>query len=431
MEVSLKRVDNAEYYNKFMALRDIIRDAVDVLSRALGSGCCTNINELKQFKSVQAALKTMAPVQLNAHFLRQNSDIFVCFFRDSTLRVRLRSSESDEDVDGTETAEQDDVDDATFLERGRHPQTGYAAREWRVTPQVAVLGAALAPRRVRGEEHLRAEGFLNTTEAEASGATNRPDHNELDYVEGLRLQAVPEQEVPGFLDGGWWVIPTHNKAVGATKRVWGKFEKDYPSLTKVVQSTPGGKVRNSFAQEEGGRRAAQGLDGPRAQAVPTTLPPPRRRGNTRSNKRVVLRGRVRELQGRGRQLAAKSKRAEDRTGVFSSQKQLSGCLRSRPSFSGPRAEEPESLRKPQKKGRVKETEKVVKKHGNSSARSWRTVKATGARQLPVALQAGRGVPGLTTGEAISRGLGPDAGRRRVSPRLAQRLASRRVMPLER
>ncbi|CAL1139049.1 unnamed protein product [Cladocopium goreaui] len=122
MEVSLKRVDNAEYYNKFMALRDVIRDAVDVLSRALGSDGCTNINELKQFKSVQAALKSMAPVQLNAHFLRQNSDVFVCFFRDGTLRVRLQSSESDEDVDGTETAEQDD---ATFLEKVQESLAAY------------------------------------------------------------------------------------------------------------------------------------------------------------------------------------------------------------------------------------------------------------------------------------------------------------------
>ena len=55
--------------------------------------------------------------------------------------------------------------------------------------------------------------------------------------------------------------------------MWGKFEKDYPSLPKVIQSTPGGKARKSFAQEEGGRRVAQGLVGPRAQVVPTTLPP--------------------------------------------------------------------------------------------------------------------------------------------------------------
>ena len=49
------------------------------------------------------------------------------------------------------------------------------------------------------------------------------------------------------------------------------------------------------------------------------------------------------------------------------------------------------------------------KSGTTSVRSWRTVKATGARQLPVALQAGRGVPGVATGEATSRGLGPGAG----------------------
>ena len=60
--------------------------------------------------------------------------------------------------------------------------------------------------------------------------------------------------------------------------MWSKFEKDYPSLAKVIQSTPGGKARKSFAQEEGGRRVAQGLVGPRAQVVPTTLPPPEQRG---------------------------------------------------------------------------------------------------------------------------------------------------------
>ena len=86
-----------------------------------------------------------------------------------------------------------------------------------------------------------AEGLLNTTVEAASGTTNRPDHTELDYVEGLRLQVVPEQEVPEFLDVNRTVIgglPTHSKAEGATKRVWGKFEKDYPSLAKVVQSSP-------------------------------------------------------------------------------------------------------------------------------------------------------------------------------------------------
>ncbi|CAL1147058.1 unnamed protein product [Cladocopium goreaui] len=142
-------------------------------------------------------------------------------------------------------------------------------------------GKAKAKEKPKREPGPRAEGLLNTTVEAASGTTNRPDHNELDYVEGLRLQAVPEQEVPEFLDVNRTVVgglPTHSKAGGATKRVWGKFEKDYPSLAKVVQSTPGGKARKSFAQEEGGRRVAQGLVAPRAQVVPTTLPPPEQRG---------------------------------------------------------------------------------------------------------------------------------------------------------
>eukprot|EP00435_Cladocopium_sp_Y103_P001521 s4208_g1.t1 len=106
--------------------------------------------------------------------------------------------------------------------------------------------ARAVERRILRGAAKRAESFLNTTEEEASGTTTRPDHNQLDYVEGLRLQAVPEQEVPEFLDVNRTVVgglPTHSRAGGATKRVWGKFEKDYPSLAKVVQSTPGGKAR--------------------------------------------------------------------------------------------------------------------------------------------------------------------------------------------
>ncbi|CAL1174155.1 unnamed protein product [Cladocopium goreaui] len=147
--------------------------------------------------------------------------------------------------------------------RGQIPgKTGKGKAKGQGKAQERTRSARAIERRILRGAARRAEGLLNTTVEAASGTTNRPDHNELDYVEGLRLQAVPEQEVPEFLDVNRTVVgglPTHSKAGGATKRVWGKFEKDYPSLAKVVQSTPGGKARKSFAQEEGGRRVAQGL----------------------------------------------------------------------------------------------------------------------------------------------------------------------------
>ncbi|CAL1136205.1 unnamed protein product [Cladocopium goreaui] len=170
----------------------------------------------------------------------------------------------------------------TSPKRGQIPgKTGKGKAKGQGKAQERTRSARAIERRILRGAARRAEGLLNTTVEAASGTTNRPDHNELDYVEGLRLQAVPEQEVPEFLDVNRTVVgglPTHSKAGGATKRVWGKFEKDYPSLAKVVQSTPGGKARKSFAQEEGGRRVAQGLVAPRAQVVPTTLPPPEQRG---------------------------------------------------------------------------------------------------------------------------------------------------------
>ena len=170
----------------------------------------------------------------------------------------------------------------TSLKRGQIPsKTGKGKAKGQGQAQERTRSARPIERRILRGAAKRAESFLNTTEEQVSGSTNKPDHNQLDYVEGLRLQAVPEQEVPEFLDVHRTVVgglPTNNRAGGAAKRVWGKFEKDYPSLAKVVQSTPGGKARKSFVQEEGGRRVAQGLVGTRAQVVPTTLPPPEQRG---------------------------------------------------------------------------------------------------------------------------------------------------------
>ena len=55
---------------------------------------------------------------------------------------------------------------------------------------------------------------------------------------------------------------------------------------------------------------------------------------------------------------------------------------------------------------------MEKKGGTTSVRSWRTAEATGATQHPVAQRAGRGVPGVATGAATSRGLGPEEGGRK-------------------
>lgn len=56
-----------------MALRAVLLDAVHQLSRALGAGGCTDLNQLKQFQAIQVALaqQTGPVVQLNAQFLRQ------------------------------------------------------------------------------------------------------------------------------------------------------------------------------------------------------------------------------------------------------------------------------------------------------------------------------------------------------------------------
>ena len=90
------------------------------------------------------------------------------------------------------------------------------------------------------------------------------------------MQAVPEQAVPDFLNSESVVVgglPSDPKASGATKRVWSKFAEKYPKLSDVLQKTPGAKARKSFAQEEGGRRVAQGATPLRGATPPTTVPP--------------------------------------------------------------------------------------------------------------------------------------------------------------
>lgn len=144
LEARLRLVENSGYYKGFMALRNVLKDAIDVLSRSLGSGGCTNLNALNHFKPVQAALKT-APVQLNAHFLRQNSDIFVCFFRDGELRVRLRTTESDDEMKETSLS---DSDDAAFISQVQGLLAAYEppARKKRRLEAVWVPGRAILTR---------------------------------------------------------------------------------------------------------------------------------------------------------------------------------------------------------------------------------------------------------------------------------------------
>lgn len=102
------------------------------------------------------------------------------------------------------------------------------------------------------------------SEAEESGRCKRPRSEELDYVEALRLQSVPEAAVPEFPNPRNTVeegLPTCRGSQGATQRVWGKFQREFPQLSTVVGSTPGRSARRSYAQEEGGRRVAQGIVG--------------------------------------------------------------------------------------------------------------------------------------------------------------------------
>ena len=88
----------------------------------------------------------------------------------------------------------------------------------------------------------------------------------------------------------------------------------------------GGKARKSFAQEEGGRRVAQGLVAPRAQVVPTTLPPPEQRGEEEVGEEEETHAATSvwysvdefgNFKGGGRRLARRRGKAEDRASVFS------------------------------------------------------------------------------------------------------------------
>ena len=136
----------------------------------------------------------------------------------------------------------------------------------------------------------RAESLLSEPEGRETPRVQRPEAGELDYSEGLRLQAVPEQAVPDFLNSASVVaggLPSDPKASGATKRVWNKFAEKYPKLSDVLQKTPGAKARKSFAQEEGGRRVAQGVTPLRGATPPTTVPPGSQKEESAGSERTL------------------------------------------------------------------------------------------------------------------------------------------------
>mmetsp|Transcript_39719 Transcript_39719/g.91830 ORF Transcript_39719/g.91830 Transcript_39719/m.91830 type:complete len:594 (-) Transcript_39719:77-1858(-) len=101
LKEAVRTVDNSAYQANFLALRKVVQDAVDVLSKALGSGGCTNLNELLAYRAVRKAVASQktSRVQVNSHFLRQNGDIFVVFFRDGLLKVRPRLPNQCEEED--------------------------------------------------------------------------------------------------------------------------------------------------------------------------------------------------------------------------------------------------------------------------------------------------------------------------------------------
>ena len=106
--------------------------------------------------------------------------------------------------------------------------------------------AAAVERRILRGAARRAEAWLRSEEGEEAGQCKRPRREELDYVEALRLQSVPESAVPEFLDERNTVqegLPTWGSTHGASQRVWGRFQREFPQLSQVVSSTPGRTAR--------------------------------------------------------------------------------------------------------------------------------------------------------------------------------------------
>jgi len=120
MENAIRSVDNKLYHRDFFAIREIVKDAVDTLCRALGSGGYTSINSVNNYKTVTKALAATSksfPKTVNCHFLKQNEDLFFIKYEslESQVCVRLRVS-TDDDADG-ELEAQDEETEEHFLSR--------------------------------------------------------------------------------------------------------------------------------------------------------------------------------------------------------------------------------------------------------------------------------------------------------------------------
>jgi len=117
MDQVMQRVDNSAYRESFMELREVVSNAVGVLSKALGSGGCATLNDILKFKPVSKALAAAhkkSLITLNAQFLRQNTDIFQVFFVEGQVKVRPREAE-EEEVEESELPAGDDGDTSAFI----------------------------------------------------------------------------------------------------------------------------------------------------------------------------------------------------------------------------------------------------------------------------------------------------------------------------
>lgn len=116
MEACIKRVDNRDYRRVFFELRELVREGVDQISRSLGSGGCASVvavNALPSVRNYVESTKGTCAVSVGTNFLKQNMDIFVVFFKEQQVKVRLRSAD-DSDGEGPKD-EQEQVDDEEFL----------------------------------------------------------------------------------------------------------------------------------------------------------------------------------------------------------------------------------------------------------------------------------------------------------------------------
>ena len=106
----------------------------------------------------------------------------------------------------------------------------------------------------------RAENLLAQEASETSQPVDLPNAEELSFEQGLALQSVPElNEVTDdtrTVRGG---LPQQAQSVGASRRVWDRFQRQYPRLSKVVASDAGKSARRSAVRDVAGRRVAQGL----------------------------------------------------------------------------------------------------------------------------------------------------------------------------